>query len=343
MRIGVLTAGGDAPGLNAALRALGRRALADGHELVGVHDGWAGLVGEVNEIELTRIDLAGILARGGTMLGSVRVNLDEPSDLHESVLSNINSHYDAVVAIGGDGTMHVASWLAAHGAPIVGVPKTLDNDLCDTEYCIGFDSAVSTVAEALDRLHTTAASHHRVMVLETMGRSTGWVATMGGLAGGADLIVIPEFALSMQEIAQHVLNRHERGSTFSIVVVAEGVPLESLGGHDPRDATTDGVGRVQYSSHSVGHFVARGVHRLTGFETRSTVLGHLQRGGSPSAYDRIWATRVGSAAYDAVLDGDWGAIPIVRSARVERARIDQVIARVNTVPRELYELCTHFF
>ena len=343
MRIGVLTAGGDAPGLNAAIRAIGEMAIRDGHEVMGVANGWAGLAADFAGAPLSADSLRGVIAQGGTLLGTARFDLDRPAGGRDRVLQAIDEHLDALVAIGGDGTQRISKWLADRGAPVVGVPKTLDNDLCDTEYCIGFDSAVSTVAEALDRLHTTAASHHRVMVLETMGRSTGWVATMGGLAGGADLIVIPEFPVTMDQIMAHLERRVAAGLAFSIVVVAEGVPLESLGGHDPRDATTDGVGRVQYSSHSVGHFVARGVHRLTGFETRSTVLGHLQRGGSPSAYDRIWATRVGSAAYDAVLDGDWGAIPIVRSARVERARIDQVISRVNTVPRELYELCTHFF
>jgi 6-phosphofructokinase 1 len=343
MRIGILTAGGDAPGLNAAVRAVGRRALADGHEVWGVRNGWSGLIGEVDAFALERPDLAGILTEGGTLLGSVRFNLDKPPGGREQVLENITRHYDAVVTMGGDGTMGVAHWLAERGAPIVGVPKTLDNDLAGTAYCIGFDTAVSIVSEALDRLHTTAASHHRVMVLETMGRSTGWVATMGGLAGGADLIVIPEFEVTYEEIAAHVARRHSEGRTFSIVVVAEGVSLQGLGGHDVLGGPDDGTGRVQVASHNVGQHVARQIHHLTGFETRATVLGHVQRGGSPTAYDRIWATHVGSAAYDAVCEGDFGSIPVVCDGRVMRARIEQVIAERHLVPRELWELCAHFF
>jgi 6-phosphofructokinase 1 len=343
MRIGILTAGGDAPGLNAAVRAVGRRAIAAGHEVFGIRNGWSGLVGEVDDFALDRVDLAGILTEGGTLLGSIRFNLDNPPGGRERVLENVNRRYDAVVAMGGDGTMAIAGWLAERGAPVIGVPKTLDNDLAGTDYCIGFDSAVSIVSEALDRLHTTAASHHRVMVLETMGRSTGWVATMGGLAGGADLIVIPEFAVSYEEIAAHVARRHDDGRTFSIVVVAEGVSLRSLGGHDLAGVPDDALGRTQAAGHNVGQHVAHQIHHLTGFETRATVLGHVVRGGSPTAHDRIWATHVGSAAYDAVTEGDFGAIPVVRHGALARARIGEVIASRHLVPRELYELCAHFF
>ncbi len=343
MRIGVLTAGGDAAGLNAAVRAIGRRALAAGHELFGVRDGWAGLIGELDAIELSRPELSGIIGQGGTLLGTLRYDLDHPAGGRDQVLTGIAEQFDALIAIGGDGTMGVAQWLAERGCPIVGVPKTLDNDLCATDYCIGFDTAVGIVSEALDRLHTTAASHHRVIVLETMGRATGWVAAMGGLAGGADLIVIPEFAISMDEIVAHIHHRHTRGSSFSIVVVAEGVAPSALGGTDPATPLTDSLGRLRVASRGVGHFVADEIARVTGFETRCTVLGHVQRGGSPSAHDRIWASHLGSDAYDAVLESAWGTIPVVQGARVVRVPIADVIERTHQVPRELYELCATFF
>ena len=343
MRIGVLTAGGDAPGLNAALRGIGRRVLADGHELVGVADGWAGLVGGLTGQSLDRGELANILREGGTRLGSSRYNLDDPAGGRDSVLATIDRELDAVVAIGGDGTLRVAQWLAERGAPIVGVGKTLDNDLANTDYCIGFDSAVAIVSESLDRLHTTAASHHRVMVVETMGRATGWVATMGGLAGGADFIVIPEVPVTLDDLAEHVRRRHGRGSSFSIVVVAEGVDLEALGGATPTNEVTDSLGRAQLARRGVGAFVADHLATVTGFETRWTVLGHLQRGGSPTAFDRIWATQLGVAAAELVLAGDFGVMPSVRGGRVTTMPIADAISTAHPVPRELWELASRFF
>ncbi len=342
MRIGVLTAGGDAPGLNAAVRALGRRAIFDGHELIGIHNGWAGLVGELDSVALDRFSLSGVLAQGGTLLGSVRYDLDHPAGGRDEVLARINDSFDALVAIGGDGTLSIAKWLADRGAPVVGVPKTLDNDLAVTDYCIGFDTAVSIVSEALDRLHTTAASHHRVMVLETMGRSTGWVAAMGGLAGGADFIVIPEFPTSLEQITDHVQRRRAMGSAFSIVVVAEGVAPSTLGAPLPEPSESE-LTHVGYAKRGVGRYLADQLNLRTGFESRCTVLGYVQRGGSPTAHDRIWASHVGSAAYDAVRDRDWGTVPVVRRGAVERARLTDVTAEIRRVPIELYELCAAFF
>ena len=202
MRIGVLTAGGDAPGLNAAIRAIGNMAMRDGHEVIGIANGWAGLVGDFEGELLTAKDLRGIIGQGGTLLGTARYNLDDPPGGRECVLNAIEEHVDALIAIGGDGTQRISHWLAERNAPVIGVPKTLDNDLPGTDYCIGFDTAISIVAESLDRLNTTAASHHRVIVVETMGRATGWVAALGGLAGGADMIVIPEFPITMDEIVR---------------------------------------------------------------------------------------------------------------------------------------------
>jgi 6-phosphofructokinase 1 len=344
MRIGVLTGGGDAPGLNAAIRAVGRKAVAQGDTIVGIHNGWAGLVGAGDMVEMGRRDFSGILGLGGTMLGSSRVNPIKLDGGREAVLANLEkNNLQALVAIGGDDTLSVAAWLAEHGANVVGVPKTMDNDLSVTEYCIGFDSAVSIVAESLDRLHTTAASHHRVMVVEVMGRDTGWVAVMGGLAGGADMIVIPEFPVTLDEVVDHLNHRRSAGSDFSIIVVAEGVEMEGVGNKEETTGARDAFGHVQLSKRSVGERLAEMIEQRTGLETRTTVLGHLQRGGSPSAYDRIWATHVGAAAYDLIREEKWGMMPVVKCGGVETARIADVVATQRKVPRSVYDLCTVFY
>ncbi len=343
MRIGVLTAGGDAPGLNAAIRAIGLLALRDGHDVIGVANGWAGLAGEYAGSALGAADLRGIVAQGGTVLGTARHDLDTPTGGRERVLSVIDEHFDALVAIGGDGTQRISHWLAERGAPVVGVPKTLDNDLPETDYCIGFDTAINVVAESLDRLHTTAISHHRVMVVETMGRSTGWVAALGGLAGGADLIVIPEFPLNVEQIVEHLSQRRSAGLAYSVVVVAEGVTLAALGGVESANLGFDTLKGVRHATRGVGPFVAAKIEQCGGFEVRTTVLGHLQRGGSPTAHDRIYATRVGAAAYDAVVAGRFGTIPVVRGGEIHLAPLEAVAAHRRAVPRELYELCSVFF
>jgi 6-phosphofructokinase 1 len=344
MRIGILTGGGDAPGLNAAIRAAARPAIAAGHTVVGIRNGWAGLVGEGDWAELSRRELGGILHVGGTMLGSSRTNPMKMEGGRERVRENLRrAELDALLAIGGDDTLSVAAWLADHGAPVVGAPKTMDNDLSVTEYCIGFDTAVSIVTEAVDRLHTTATSHHRVMVCEVMGRDTGWVAVMGGLAGGADMIVIPEFAVSIDEVVDHLHRRRGAGSDFSIIVVSEGVEMEGMAGKDDASGERDAFGHVQLSRRGVGERLAALIEERTGFETRATVLGHTQRGGTPSAYDRIWATRVGYGAWELVSRGDFGRMPVVQCGRVEVAAIRDVVAEQRRVPRELYELATVFF
>ena len=343
MRIGVLTAGGDAPGLNAAIRAIGEMALRDGHEVIGIANGWAGLVGDFDGSPLTAKDLRGVIGQGGTLLGTARFNLDKPAGGRECVLAAIDDHVDALVAIGGDGTQRISSWLAERNAPVVGVPKTLDNDLPGTDYCIGFDTAISIVAESLDRLHTTAASHHRVIVVETMGRSTGWVAALGGLAGGADMIVIPEFPVTMDEIVEHINRRRSAGLVYSIVVVAEGINLTILGGAEMGDLSNEGVGGVRHATRGVGHFLAAKIEEQGGFEVRTTVLGHLQRGGSPTAHDRIFATRVGAAAYEAVIAGKFGMIPVVRDDNVVLVPLSTVAVGQRKVPREIYDLCAVFF
>ncbi len=344
MKIAVLTGGGDAPGLNAAIRAIGRPALAAGHTLAGVRNGWAGLVGDGDVVSLERPRLSGILPLGGTMLGSSRVNPIKIEGGVTSVIRNLERHgIDALIAIGGDDTLSVAARLAELQAPVVGVPKTMDNDLNATDYCIGFDSAVGVVMEALDRLHTTATSHHRLMICEVMGRDTGWVAVMGGLAGGADMIIIPEFPVTVDEVVAHLEVRRRAGSDFSIIVVAEGVEMEGVRTKDEAEGARDAFGHVQLSRRGVGETLARIIEERTGHETRATVLGHVQRGGSPSAYDRIWATRVGAKAYELVLQGRFGQMPVVRGGVVDVAPIAEVAAVQRRVPRELYELAQVFY
>jgi len=300
--------------------------------------------GDGDLFELERPQISGILHQGGTMLGSSRTNPLKQENGVENVLRTIERHsLDALVAIGGDDTLSVAAELARRGAPVVGVPKTMDNDLSATEYCIGFDSAVSIVTEALDRLHTTAASHHRVMVVEVMGRDTGWVAVMGGLAGGADMIVIPEFPVTLEEVCSHVVVRGKAGSDFSVVVISEGAEFDEGTAKEEASGTRDAFGHVQLSRRGVGETLGNAIEERTGHETRVTVLGHTQRGGSPSAYDRIWATHVGSRAYDLIERKAWGHIGVVRCGKVEDASLSDVVAEQRRVPEDLYSLAKIFY
>jgi 6-phosphofructokinase 1 len=344
MRLGVLTGGGDAPGLNAAIRAVARKAQADGHEVVGVHNGWAGLVQDQGLSPIDPHQVSGILSVGGTILGTSRVNPLADKQAMEAVITHFESAgLGALIAIGGDDTLSVARALADQGLPVVGVPKTMDNDLQVTEYCIGFDSAVAIVTEALDRLHTTAAAHHRVMVVEVMGRDTGWVAVMGGLAGGADMIVIPEFPVGLQDITTHLRARRERGRDFSIVVVAEGATVAGLTQATAESGPRDAFGHLLLSRRGVGPQLAEAIEAETGFETRVTVLGYTQRGGAPTAYDRIWATRVGAAGYDLAVAGEFGRIPVKQGDGVAIAQLAEVAAGQRRVPEDLYTLAQVFY
>src|SRR5215467_16244436 len=281
MRIGMLTGGGDAPGLNAAIRAVVRAAHQAGHRTSGIRNGWAGaLEGRIDKL-LPR-DVRGILPLGGTVLGTSRTNPLKEADGLQRAMGQLTSHgIDAVVAMGGDDTLSIATALHETGYPVVGVPKTIDNDLSATDFCIGFDTAVGIVVDGLDRLHTTASAHHRVMVVEVMGRDTGWVAFAGGLAGGADLVVIPEFPVELSEVVTHLHRRRGEGKDFSIIVVAEGACLVGLDLNND-EGKTDAFGHVQLSRRGVGDALSRRIEQETGFETRVTVLGHLQRGGTPS-------------------------------------------------------------
>ncbi|HEX6487944.1 MAG TPA: ATP-dependent 6-phosphofructokinase [Candidatus Dormibacteraeota bacterium] len=344
MRIGVLTGGGDAPGLNAAIRAVCRRSFQLGHRVSGIRNGWAGCIGAGDVEELLPNSVRGILPQGGTILGTSRTNPLKEKDGVKRVGATLKKHgIDGLVAIGGDDTLSVAAALHEGGFPVVGVPKTIDNDLSATEFCIGFDTAVGVVVEALDRLHTTASAHHRVMVVEVMGRDTGWVAMVGGLAGGADMIVIPEFPVTLEQVVEHLYRRRGDGKDFSIIVVAEGIHMPDLVPTDGEaDQNVDAFGHVRLANLGVGDALSKRIEQETGFETRVTVLGHLQRGGSPSPVDRIWATRLGVAAVDLLVERRGGMIPIRRDGDIEIVPIAAVVAEQRRVPRELYELAGVF-
>src|SRR5438034_3123674 len=340
MRIGILTGGGDCPGLNAVIRAVVRRSTERGHDMVAVRDGWKGLT-EGIFAPLGRREVSGILARGGTILGTTRTNPDKVEDGVESVLRHFSDEgLEALVAIGGEDTLGVAARLHhEHALPVVGVPKTIDNDLSGTDYTFGFDTAVSIATEAIDRLHTTAESHNRVMVVEVMGRHTGWIAVMSGIAGGADVILIPEEPISIDEACDDIRRRHERGKDFSIVVVSEGYELEGVG--DAGDV--DEFGHVRMSERGVGATLGREIEKRTGFETRVTVLGHVQRGGSPTPRDRVLATRFGLTAADLVDEGRFGQMASLQGDRVVEVALKDATAELKTVPPEWYDVAKAFF
>ncbi|MHB1132453.1 MAG: 6-phosphofructokinase [Chloroflexota bacterium] len=342
MKIAVLTGGGDCPGLNAAIRAVTRRALSFGWEVAGVQNGWAGLLGEGHLRPLPAEAVSGILHLGGTMLGTSRTNPLKNREDMQAVEDNFKRHQlDALVAIGGDDTLSVAAGLADEGLPAVGVPKTMDNDVDLTDYCIGFNSAVTVVTDALDKLHTTATSHHRVLVVEVMGRDAGWVAVYGGLAGGADYIMIPEEPNKIEDVVQHLNRRRQRGKDFSIIVVSEGVKLDEDG--ESGSGEVDAFGHVRLDRRAVGERVAAEIQERTGFETRVTVLGHLQRGGSPTVFDRVLATRLGVAAVDYVKDEKWGFMPALVGDKILPVKIRDAISNNKGVNKELYELAKIFY
>ncbi len=337
MRIGILTGGGDAPGLNAAIRAIVLRAASYGDTVVGFRDGWAGLLGEGLARTLRVDEVQDIVALGGTILGTSRTDPRNNERDRAAVLANLRRYdIEALVPIGGNDTLGVAAWLADEGVKVVGVPKTVDNDIAQTEHCIGFDTAVAVVTDALDRLRTTASAHHRVMVVEVMGRDTGWVAALGGLAGGADLVLIPELPATLDEIASALERRHAQGQTDTIVVIAEGAQIAGLA---VREATqTDAFGHARLDQRGIGDALARGIERQTGYETRAVVLGHLQRGGSPTAVDRLWATRFGDAAVDLIHQGRFGLLPVARGDAVAVVALRDAVASVRGVPPDVVEL-----
>ncbi len=342
-RIGVLTGGGDVPGLNAAIRAVARRSLEYGFDVYGIRSGWAGLVdGEVEPLNLK--DVSGILHVGGTMLGSSRTNpFKRPDDLKKTLAAIKELGLDAIVPIGGEDTLGVAERLfREHNVPVSGVPKTMDNDVWGTDYCIGFDTATTTVCEALDKLHTTASAHHRAIVVEVMGRHAGWVAVVGGLAGGADFVVIPEVPCSINRMCEHLRRRYAMGKHFSIIVVAEGAQITDMAANEDL-GESDAFGHVRLDRRGLAESVAREVERQTGFETRAVVLGHLQRGGSPTVFDRVLATRLGVRAADRVKEGLFGYMSALQGNQIVDVALTEAMSKMKTVDPSLYQLAEIFY
>ena len=343
VRIGVLTGGGDCPGLNAVIRAIVRKGIdIHGHEIVGFRDGWRGPI-ESNYEDLTIESIRGILPRGGTILGSSRTNPMKDDGGPDAVVGCMKElALDGLIAIGGEDTLGAASKLFQAGVPVLGVPKTIDNDIGATDLTFGFDTAVQVASDAIDRLHTTAESHHRNLIVEVMGRHAGWIALWSGLAGGADVILIPERPFDIDEVCRLIRRRHERGRYFSIVVVAEGAlpaegTMETIGG----DAAKDQFGHLRLGG--IGQRLEREIEERTGFESRATVLGHVQRGGSPTAFDRVLATRLGIAAIDAATEGKWGKMTALRSMRIELVELEDAVRELRTVPPDEYEAASAFF
>src|SRR3954447_11815382 len=341
MRIGVLTGGGDCPGLNAVIRAIVRKGSEIyGHEFVGFRDGWKGpLEGQTMPLDVTTT--RGILPRGGTILGSSRTNPTKVEGGVEKIVATLSSlGVDGLIAIGGEDTLGVATTLASQGLSVVGVPKTIDNDLNATDYTFGFDTAVQIAVDAIDRLHTTAESHHRVLIVEVMGRHAGWIALHSGLAGGANVILIPERPFDIEEVCSLLRRRHDRGRNFSIVVAAEGA-TPAAGTLEVRGGEKDEFGHERLGG--IGQVLEREVEERTGYETRAVVLGHTQRGGTPTAFDRVLATRLGVAAIDAAHGGSWGTMPALRGTRIELVPLGDAVASLRTVPSEDYEAAAPFF
>jgi 6-phosphofructokinase 1 len=340
MRVGVLTGGGDCPGLNAVIRGVVRRGVAEyGYEFVGFRDGWRGpLEGLTMDLGIPQV--RGILPRGGTILGSSRTNLVKIEGGIERTEENLRKlGIDALIAIGGEDTLGVATTLTEHGFHVIGVPKTIDNDLSATDFTFGFDTAVSIATEAIDRLHTTAESHHRILICEVMGRHAGWIALHSGMAGGANVILIPEVNFDLDEVVGWVESRF-KASYAPIIVVAEGA-IPADGDLITKDASRDSFGHVKLSG--IGEWLAQQVEARTGHEARTTVLGHIQRGGSPTAYDRVLATRFGLSAITAVKDEAWGTMVALQGTDIVRIPLQEATGVLKTVPMARYEEAKSFF
>lgn len=342
MRVGVLTGGGDSPGLNPAIRAVTRRCITeyDDHVL-GIKNGWDGLV--VGDVEpLSLYSVSGILPKGGTILGTSRHNPLNNEDNIQRILQNIRRYeLDAVVVIGGDDAFTVAERLAERGLKYVGIPKTIDNDLGGTDMTFGFDTAVAIATDAIDRLHTTAEAHHRVIVVEVMGRLTGWIAVVAGIAGGADCILIPEVPFTMNDTCEMLTKRHKHGKNFSIVVVAEGAYPKEMGKLYSRTGKVDEYGHLVLGG--IGEVIARQIEEKTGMETRTVILGLLQRGGTPTPYDRVLATRCGVYAADLVHEQKFGYMAALHGTQIVSAKVTEALQKPRAVDPKLYEVASVFF
>ena len=340
-KVAVLTGGGDCPGLNAVLRAIVRRGAERNLEVMGIRDGWEGLISDNHE-RLNRARVAGILHLGGTILGTSRLNPMAVPDGVEKVKRTLQRHnVNAVVAIGGEGTLSIAREMHDLGVKIVGVPKTIDNDLGCTDFTFGFDTAVSIATEAIDRLHSTAESHQRCMVVEVMGRHVGWIAAYAGLAGGADAVLVPERPAHIDDVVAHVERRRKAGRRFSIIVCAEGAMVDLGKGAQVVAEVYDAWGHMKLGG--VGQQVAREVEARTGIESRVTVLGYIQRGGSPTASDRILATRYGVAAADMVADGQWGMMAALQGQEIVTVPLADATRGLKTLDPRFYDLASIFF
>jgi 6-phosphofructokinase 1 len=341
MKVGILSGGGDAPGINAVIRAVVRKGIRNfGYEIVGIRDGWRGLIeGEFIPLDLEAI--SGMLPRGGSILGTSRTNPFKHEDGAQKILKNVKENtIGAVVAIGGEDTLDVAYKLYEIGLPCVAVPKTIDNDLAGTDYTFGFNTAVSIATEALDRLHTTAESHHRVIILEVMGRYTGWIALEAGIAGGANVVLIPEKPFDIDEVCGYIKQRQNRGRTFSIIVAAEGA--KPKGGEEiVYSPGVDEFGHARLGG--IGYYLGKEIEKGMDTETRVVVLGHIQRGGSPTAFDRILATRYGIAAIDLVHKGQFGLMVALQGDEIVSVSLREVIGKRKTVDLRLYEIAKVFF
>ncbi|RLI21839.1 6-phosphofructokinase [Candidatus Bathyarchaeota archaeon] len=341
MKVGVLSGGGDAPGINAVIRAVVKKGIQYyGYEMVGIRDGWRGLLeGSFSPLDLKAV--SGILPKGGSILGTSRTNPFKREGGAEKILENAEkAGIDAVVVIGGEDTLGVAHKMSELGLKCVGVPKTIDNDLVGTDYTFGFHTAVAIATEALDRLHTTAEAHHRVIILEVMGRYTGWIALEAGIAGGADAILIPEKPFDMDEVCEYIRRRQKRGRNFSIIVVAEGAKPKG-GAEILYSETVDEFGHVRFGG--VGYYIGKEIEKCMGIETRVVVLGHLQRGGSPTAFDRVLATRYGIAAIDLVHEGRFVYMVALQGNKIVSVPLKEIVGKRKTVNLELYDIAKVFF
>lgn len=340
-RIGILTGGGDCPGLNPVIRAVVRKGINEGYEIIGIKNGWKGMI-ENETMKLDLSTISGILPKGGTILGTSRTNpYKKAGDLEKVKATYKNLGLDALIAVGGEDTLGTAAKLMQDGIPnIVGIPKTIDNDLSCTDYTFGFDTAINTATECIDKLHTTAESHHRIIVVEVMGRHAGWIAIESGIAGGADIILIPEIPIDMEEVCALIKNRHARGKTFSIVVVAEGAQFKE-GTMVLQEQKLDEFGHVRLGG--IGEQIAREIEKRTGFETRVSVLGHIQRGGTPTAFDRVLGTRFGVKAMELIKDKKFGRMAALEGNKIVDVSIEKAVSALKTVDMDLYEIAKVFF
>lgn len=339
-RVGILTGGGDCPGLNSVIRAVVRYAIKEGYQVIGIKNGWKGLI-ENDTVVLDLTAVSGILPKGGTILGTSRTNPYKKEGSKEKVKENFKKiGLEALIVVGGEDTLGVADKLHKEGLNIVGAPKTIDNDLSCTDVTFGFDTAINIATEAIDRIHTTAESHHRIMVVEVMGRHAGWIATEAGIAGGADVILIPEVAIDMDEVCEVLKKRHSRGKSFSIVVVAEGAKFKE-GDVVKQEEKLDAFGHVRLGG--IGHVLGEEIEKRTGYETRVTVLGHIQRGGTPTAFDRVLGTRFGIKAMELVLKKDYGKMAALVGNKVQGVPLEKAVAKLKTVDMELYDIAKMFF